>query len=331
MISNIIPLSDKEKERQVDRFSKVNAIDRSIVQGTIDNSGLSFNKSLDELAFAASSSEYKFQPSVKKVLDSNEDKYKKGMRHLSKGQRDEYLKGVARKAAKDSGIAPEGITSTLYGWDVEKGWGHTLQQARNATIGQRLIDVVGHMNPFGGSSRDSLSSAMGFHGRHAKITAAKEGSILGRAMLHGGGILSGVTALDSEDPLSNYAMWTAFGYGGQQGYRIGKSIANLGLDVIKSDRVAHAARLAAGGVGAISFAGLMGGSVWSGNDLTKADSQLTKYFKNKAKAETTVSTYDGHVALTMRQAGLAKLSSSSLNNRGQLLGNEALVLRNMQV
>ena len=80
--------------------------------------------------------------------------------------------------------------------------------------------------------------------------------------------------------------------------------------------------LMGGAIGAVGY-----GSFKLQTDLTRSDSNIVGAIRNFTTRENSVNIQDSQLTLTMRQQALQKLSSSALNNRGQLLGNEADVLR----
>lgn len=319
---------NKEQERKIKKFSKVNDMTPDFVRTAAETSGTSLNNTLDSLAYSVSKSPFKHNAEVRDLTNTS------GMRNLTQDQSRLYLNSVAQGLAKDSGKGPDKL-SKLYGWSEKNGWHHTVAQARTASYGQRLLDFTRQVNPFGGSAAESWLTSAGFSGKHGKMLAAKNGGMAAfshRFMLPATGIATGLYALSSEDPLNNYASTVAMGAGLQQGWRIGKSAANvIGIGTSENKLIANGSRILGGGIGAVSMAAVGFGAIWAAGDATKTDSEITKMAKKFSKTEQMVSTYDRQTALTMRQAGLQKLSSSYLNNRQQLLGNEALVLKNMQM
>lgn len=320
---------NKEQERKIKKFSKVNDMTSDFVRTAAETSGKSLDDTLDSLAYSVSKSPYKHNAEVMGATNI------KGMRNLTQGQSKTYIDSVAQGIAKESGKGPSNKLSKLYGWDEKSGWHHSVAQARTASYGQRVTDLIGQVNPFGGSAAEAWLTSMGFSGKHGKMLAAKNGGFAAfnhRFLLPATGIASGLYSLGTEDPLNNYASTVAMGAGIQQGWRIGKSAANvIGMGTSENKLIANGSRILGGGIGAVSMAAVGFGAIWAAGDATKTDSEITKLAKKFSKTEQMVSTYDRQTALTMRQAGLQKLSSSYLNNRQQLLGNEALVLKNMQM
>lgn len=81
--------------------------------------------------------------------------------------------------------------------------------------------------------------------------------------------------------------------------------------------------------------GVLGGGVFAagtiatmaGSDLLKNESQIASFLKKTSTPELMASAAQNENTLTMRQRALQKMSNSAMNDRGQLLGSEAAVLR----
>lgn len=218
------------------------------------------------------------------------------------------------------------IGHSLHGRGVTTGYGHTKAQAAMASRGTRVADFMGHMNPLGASSRDSIMTSMGFAGRDSRILAAKGNfmeSMNRRVLGPAFGMYMAASSLQSDSPLTEYATGVAVGAGLQQGWRAGKSFGNI---ISASHKFRIAGGLVGGGLAAAVPAALIMGHA----DMFKNDSFIAKQAKQIYSRETFASSRDTQTSLTMRQAGLEKLSSSYLNNRQQLLGNEASILKNSQ-
>ena len=168
-----------------------------------------------------------------------------------------------------------------------------------------------------------------------KIQNAKSGSfgrVFGRMGTASNVLFTGAVALQSDDPLNEFVATTALTWGVQHGWRKGKALGSLAMyggDVtgVATFLGRHVPRVLTGGlmggaVGAIGY-----GSFKLQTDLTKSDSNIVGAIRNFTTRENSVNIQDSQLTLTMRQQALQKLSSSALNNRGQLLGNEADVLR----
>lgn len=241
------------------------------------------------------------------------------MRHLNSKGIDKFVNMQANDKAKKTG-------ERLYGYGEKTGWGSTVAQAKQASFGTRLKTFVGHANPFGASSRASFADGVGSTGANTRALAAK-GSKMSkfnrRVLMPGVAAFTAYDALQSEDPLTSYGTFAAGSWGLQQGWRVGKA----GADVISPSLLT---RVPLGGMAAIGSAAVAGGGIWALGDLTKNDSSITKKAKSLYARETMASNKATNESLTMRSAALNKLSSSSLNNRQQLLGNEANILKNAQ-
>lgn len=222
------------------------------------------------------------------------------------------------------------IGHNLHGRGVESGYGHTLAQSKMAGLDTRLKDFGKHLNPLGGSARESFMMSMGFTGRDSRILAAKGGfmeNLNRRAMAPAFGVFMAAGAMDSDNPLTEYATGVAVGAGVQQGWRAGKSFGNIAGFKGPS----HLKRLGFGGLGAGIMAAVPAAVILGQSDMFKNDSFIAKQAKSVYSRESFSSTYDTQASMTMRRAGLEKLSSSYLNNRQQLLGNEASILRNSAI
>lgn len=230
---------------------------------------------------------------------------------------------VVNEEMKDAG------TGSLQAFGVNTGTSHTLAQAQAVAKEQGrkalLKDALGHINPLGASGRESLLNSLGLMTADQKTMYSGMG--MKGALMKGGIRLGGVLnlgfAVTSDDPLTDFTSNVLSGYGVQAGWRGGKAAAN----VLFGAKVGHASRILMGGV-----AGFVGGAVpmIAGEilkDATKSDSMIKKYAKKSYKQESLVEDRSSRQALTMRQAGLQKLSSSYLNDRGMLLGNEASILK----
>lgn len=254
----------------------------------------------------------------------NSEKISSGVRNFSQGDLSRYLNTVLVEDAKDAG---EG---SLSAFGIKTGTSHTLAQARAVAEkqGSGLIsplgkDMVGHF--IGVSGRESLYNAMGLMTADQKRLYSRPGvtNTVARLSIRSAAAFNIYTGLTSDNPLIDTTAAIGSAYGMQAGWRGGKAAAN----VLFGARVGHMSRLLLGGAGAgIGLAApmLIGEGV---KDIMKSDSTIKKVLKNSYKQESLVEDRSSRMALTMRQAGLQKLASSHLNDRGQLLGNEAAILK----
>ena len=251
-----------------------------------------------------------------------------GSRFLNQSQLEKSLQYAKNEIKKDSG-------SNLHAFGIRTGWSHSAAQAAQASRSERLAAFFRLANPFGASSREILSSNLGRMTSELKIQNAKSGSfgrVFGRMGTASNVLFTGAVALQSEDPLNEFVATTALTWGVQHGWRKGKALGSLAMyggDVtgVATFLGRHTPRVLMGGlmggaVGAIGY-----GSFKLQTDLTRSDSNIVGAIRNFTTRENSVNIQDSQLTLTMRQQALQKLSSSALNNRGQLLGNEADVLR----
>ena len=251
-----------------------------------------------------------------------------GSRFLNQMQLEKSLDYAKNEAIKDSG-------SNLHAFGIRTGWSHSAAQAAQASRLERAGAFFRLANPVGASSREILSSNLGRMTSELKIQNSKSGSfgrVFGRMGTASNVLFTGAVALQSEDPFNEFVATTALTWGVQHGWRTGKALGSLAMyggDVTGAATFLgrHAPRvlmggLMAGAVGAVGY-----GSFKLQTDLTRSDSNIVGAIRNFTTRENSVNIQDSQLTLTMRQQALQKLSSSALNNRGQLLGNEADVLR----
>ena len=297
----------------IKRAAKAHGMSQANIRDMIKNNN-NWESLLDKQAFNNAKGNIK-----NKALGEAGDIDLKNMRHLDSKGINSYVNMKANDAAKDSG-------ERLYGYGEKSGWGTSVKQASQASRGERFKTFLQHANFLGASSRGSFADSIGATGANTKALAAK-GSIMskvGRRVLGPGMAAVAVNdSLQSEDPLNNYLTFAGAGWGLQQGWKTGKAAA----DVIKPTALL---RTPIGAVAAIGSAVVVGGGTWALGDLGKSDSTIAKKAKSFYKKETMASNKATNESLTMRSAAFNKLSSSSLNNRSQLLGNEADILKNAQ-
>lgn len=246
-----------------------------------------------------------------------------GVGMMSSAAFSRHIGQVAAEEAKDKG------TGNLQAYGVNSGTSHTIKQARAVAEGQGrkalAKDFFGHINPLGASGKESILNSMGIFTADQKVNMGR--TMTGRAMMGFSKLAVGHhvanTLVNSEDPLTDLASDVASGTGMMAGWRGGKAAAN----VLFGKAVGHTSRVLLGAAG-----GFLGGAIPMvageiAKTVTKQDSWLLKGAEKSYAQEQDVYDKSSRLSLTMRQAGLQKLSSSHLNGRGQLLGNEAAILR----
>lgn len=309
-------------------FAKNQNMNEEEIRQKMHTNPTGWKKDLDSWSAANSKHKDRFNPEVGgKVDEKNMRKlkgYKKSIipdRMRRESEVDRLYSMHAVDTARDNG-------QSLYGRGASGGWGETQKQAKSATFSQKFSNLARHVNPLGGSSRESLGSSIGFAGRDAKILASKGSKMeaLGaRVLTPGFGAFMAYSALSSEDPFAEYTAGIVGGAAVQQGWRVGKALGNF------TPGASHLARISMGTGMAVAATTIGVGAVLAQNDLFSNESFIGKQAKKLHRKETFNMYNDTEQSLTMRQAGLRKLSSSHLNNREQLLGNEAGILRNSQV
>lgn len=251
-----------------------------------------------------------------------------GSRFLDKAQLEKSLDYARNESIKDSG-------RDLHAFGIRSGWSHSAAQAAQASRLERARTFFKLANPFGASSRELLNSNLGRMTSEMKIQNAKGGSfgrVFGRVGTASNVVIAGAMALQSDNPFNEFVATTALTWGVQKGWRDGKALGSLAMYGGEVTGVGtflgrHASRVAVGGLAAGALGAIGYGGFKLQTDLTKSDSNVVQMVKNFTTRENSVNIQDSQLTLTMRQQALQKLSSSALNNRGQLLGNEADVLR----
>lgn len=227
---------------------------------------------------------------------------------------------AANEAAKDEGTG-------LGKFSSQTGWNHSVAQARAASVGERTNAFLNSANILGGSSRESLLNSIGMLTADQKVQITKSGG-LSKIFTKGGVALGGVVtagyALQSEDVGNEMIASTAASWGIMQGWRAGRDFGSI-------LRASHVTRVGFGAVGAASTAALGYGAIKAFSDLTSNESFIVDAAKNFASKEIFSKNQESDLALTLRQRSMQKLASSALNNRGQLLGNEAQVLKGVGI
>ena len=240
----------------------------------------------------------------------------KNARYLNKKQLNKAVDQAENQSNKDQGKG-------LGRFSSEGGYGHSLAQAKAASAGERLGAFLSHANIFGGSSRESLLNNLGILTADQKVQLAKAGGfnkLLTKTLTGGTGLFIAYSALQSDDPGNELIASTAAGWGMMQGWKMGSSFGSF-------LHTSHVSRVGFGAVGSVGTAVIGYGAVKSFADLTSNESVIVDYLKSTTSREVFAKSRDSDLSLTLRQAAMQKLSASSLNNRGQLLGNEAQILR----
>lgn len=322
-------MADIPDDDYIKRFSKTHKMPFEDVKNLINNSA-DWENVLDKTAFENAKLNGAKQGFISKyikkdkisqeTLDVAGDLDTKNMRHMTPNGINNYAKMQAVDRAKDSG-------KFIAGRGENTGYSTSVKQARDMPQSERWKKLGASMMPLGRSSMDSMSDAIGTTGANTKALAAK-GSIMNklsrRVIMPSVGILTAYDAINAEDPLNSYATFAGASWGVQQGWRIGRDAS----DVMGTPSALK--RIPLGAAGAVGLGAAVGGSMWALGDISRNDSAITKKAKSYYRRETMATTQDTRESLTMRASAFDKLSASSMNNRGQLLGNEANILKNAQ-
>ena len=211
------------------------------------------------------------------------------------------------------------------------GFGLGYRHAINATQGEHAGRILGLANPLGGSSREILANTFGFMSRRQRLEAEaakgffrKVGAtmpILGGIGVLGFGIASHE---DASDIMIDQMTFGAL----QGGWRVGTAVG--GALSAEGSAVGRTIGMAVGGgifaaTGFLAATAVLGGA----RDMMGNDSGIRKFAKKIGTKEVFARSADTRQSLTARQSALNKLSRSGLNDRNQLLGNEANVLRGL--
>jgi hypothetical protein len=188
-----------------------------------------------------------------------------------------------------------------------KGTAGVLNKAKamvNHTIGPSAVEAYANSFGFMTSGQRAMSANSSMLGKLSYKAIPAFGAFTA---------LSG--AVDGEDPFEYVGEQMAFG-GATQGYRLGSTLGTSTMG-----------RFGAGLVGGAFIGAAVYGGFAAAKDLSSNTSSIAKAAKKMYTKELSVASFDNDKTLTMRQAALSKLSNSAINDRGLLLGNEAMILR----
>jgi hypothetical protein len=255
----------------------------------------------------------------KDIFKNNEDQ---AIRALESDGRSGFRQRTDFQAVKsglERDIHMEGGGATLRP-GLNKGYGNGMMGASRSS----RMDHVKNIPRAVLGSGDALANAFGILTPTQKLQS-RTGSLATRMI--NASIPLGVTGfsamqmMSGEDPMDIVSTNLSFA-AGMTGFRVGKAVGGAvtrGLGGI-----------AAGG--ALGFTAAMVGTqaVFDGaKDLTSNESEIAKIAKSVYTRESMANMRDSRESLTLRGRTLEKLSSSGMNDRRTLLGNEALVMKNL--
>ncbi|RLA65124.1 MAG: hypothetical protein DRQ78_05515 [Epsilonproteobacteria bacterium] len=244
-----------------------------------------------------------------------------------------------------------GAKSRLYNertWDKFKG----IQKKKGATPKARtFFTKAAQAATFGsGVKREMLLNSVGLLTRHQKKMAKTNGFMAAQQswMMPAMAAFGAVSAMAEGGGVQDYVGdWMLPGIGLMAGWNVGKNVG-LGIGAAANaggragvnlfgGTVAKGAKsfgrfgmLAAGGTLGVGAA-IAGGAAGMGAGYLVKEANNSNNMVNEIAEEMTYAKFQSDVdvtrgTLTHRQKTMSKLSKSGLNDRGQLLGNEAMIM-----
>lgn len=243
----------------------------------------------------------------------------------------------AYTAFKNEVNKADGVASPLWnGHGSESAYGY-------GWAGNRVADyrTFGAMKMLVGDNArimtEGITNSLGMMTRQQQLQW-KTGGLLGKTMAVAqpltGAYMLGSEILNNGDITEPIALGVSTAVG-LAGFNTGKTAGGM----LFNKQAAGAAtrggikRLVAQGVlGAIGGAtGMLGATAlyYGARDMMGSDSAIAKAANSMYKAKALGNTQQTGLTLTMRQKGLQQLSQSAINDRAQVLGNEAAILKNL--
>ena len=211
-----------------------------------------------------------------------------------------------------------------------QGYGQGFKGSVQASRAVHAGNFFKHMPLVSPSSWDALANSFGVLTPTQKLQSQNGGRLI-KAM--NASIPLGVAGftmhqfVNGADPIDIAATNTSFAMG-VTGFRMGKA---LGGALTPTGSIAGRA-IGIASMGTLGFAaGMLGTQAVfdSVKDLTSNESEIAKTAKKIYTRSSIANTQNSRDSLTLRQRTLNKLSNSGLNDRGTLLGNEAMVMKNL--
>lgn len=207
---------------------------------------------------------------------------------------------------------------------AENGYGFGLKGAMSSSRSANLASMAFH-GP--GVAAEGLLNSLGLMTRQQRL-AFKSGGVmskLGTATipLIGAGILVS-SMVNGENP-SDVGSMALTSAGLLTGLHTGM---RLGGALTPANTAMRGAGLFTGGlIGAATGLAITGGAAYVARDMTSSQSSIANFARKRSKREELTSTFQNNATLTMRQKALQQISSAEMNGRGQVLGNEANMLK----
>ncbi len=232
-----------------------------------------------------------------------------------------------RKSRWDNVYKPK-TTGGMFGYGLSK------QDFKNATAGDHLRRAVSFGTFGSGAKREDFANTMGMLTKEQKSMVSKGGTL--NKMLHAAipaVTLAGLagTVADGGDGMDYVADIAAPEIGALAGWRTGKSLGYAGATAAGMKTSTKFLTGVASGVAG----GITGGAIAMGiADLVRSSADSNNYVK-QLHDKTTSADFKMDFAqnqstishLTHRRRTMDKISKSALNDRGQVMGNEAMILK----
>lgn len=190
----------------------------------------------------------------------------------------------------------------------------------------KAMDHFGRAGSFlgfgSGAKRENFTNAFGF------LTKNQKNSFLNKMLIPLGSAYVGYDALSRGDPADFFAT----GLGFATGLTAARPMAEIGHGIGKAIGMGGGARILGYGLGGV--AGLSAGLATYGAATVIASASKNNNFIQQTAMKLnrdlmTSSGLETNNTLTSRQRALSKLSRAGLNDRGQLLSNEAMILKGL--
>ena len=209
------------------------------------------------------------------------------------------------------------------------GYGLGFKNAMAASRTEHLARAMHYMNPVGaggGSLLQGVRESFGLMNKSQQMQyqQARGFSKLMHTMVPATALGTMIYSMNQGDDPNEIAS-TFLGIGvAVHGWR---GATALGGALTAPNSLMRAVGMGVGGVLGAGTGYLIGAGLVEGiSDAMSNDSHIRKFAKKASTKEQFVSSPDTQQSLTARQASLQKLARSGLNDRGQLLGNEASIL-----
>ncbi len=208
-------------------------------------------------------------------------------------------------------------------------WGLASGELKTASAGQLFRRGMGFAVGGSGYKREALANSFGLL---SKQQATQKGIMAAfqRKLVPGFGLFTAFDMASRNQGISDYTTQALALTGASVGFRFSQ---NIGLAQGKIMRLKGWKLSAFGGlrgiIGGIGGAALLGGAAYVASEFTNSNNFINQAAGNLRSADFVSKFTETNLTTTNRQRALEKISKSALNNRGQILGNEASVLNGL--